>query len=223
MSTTDITGRLLRLISKTDPLEAVEKKPPVQKFLQTGARIRNFSTRLKDPKPSDKIVYYQASCDLFHPGVIERLKLAKQQGDYLYVGLWSDEMVRYYRGENYPLMCLQERLLMILACKYVDDVVIEAPFIITEDLIKSLGIHKVVNILSDEDSVRSEYKSIDPFAVAKAQDIYTELPKNSDELTVEKIAMRVAKNKEALTLKFERKSKSENQYYQTKKSGVAEH
>jgi ethanolamine-phosphate cytidylyltransferase len=68
------------------------------------------------------------------------LKKAKEQGDFLYVGIWSDEMVRYYRGGNYPLMCLQERLLMVLACKYVDDIVIEAPYIITEDLIKSLNI-----------------------------------------------------------------------------------
>jgi ethanolamine-phosphate cytidylyltransferase len=73
--------------------------------LQTATRIRNFSNS-HEPKPSDRIVYYQASCDLFHPGVIERLRQAKEQGDFLYVGIWSDEMVRYYRGDNYPLMNL---------------------------------------------------------------------------------------------------------------------
>ena len=116
-----------------------------------------------EPKPGQKIVYYQASCDLFHPGVIERLKLAKSQGDYLYVGLWSDEMVRYYRGVNFPLMSLQERLLMLLACKYVDDVVIEAPYIITKDLITSLNISKVVNIRSDEDKPLTEHSHVDQF------------------------------------------------------------
>ena len=40
---------------------------------------------------------------------------------------------------------------MVLACKYVDDIVIEAPYIITEDLIKSLNIKKVINVLTDED------------------------------------------------------------------------
>ena len=55
------------------------------------------------PKSGDTIVYLQASCDIMHPGVIERLKLAKEQGDFLYVGIWDDEMIKYYRGDKYPL------------------------------------------------------------------------------------------------------------------------
>jgi glycerol-3-phosphate cytidylyltransferase-like family protein len=44
---------------------------------------------------------------------------------------------------------------MTLACKHVDDIVIGAPFIITEDLIKSLNIDKVVRIINtDEDPVQ---------------------------------------------------------------------
>lgn len=43
---------------------------------------------------------------------------------------------------------------MTLACKHVDDIVIGAPFIITEDLIKSLNIDIVVRIINtEEDSV----------------------------------------------------------------------
>jgi glycerol-3-phosphate cytidylyltransferase-like family protein len=43
---------------------------------------------------------------------------------------------------------------MTLACKHVDDIVIGAPFIITEDLIKSLSIDVVVRIVNtDEDTV----------------------------------------------------------------------
>jgi ethanolamine-phosphate cytidylyltransferase len=83
--------------------------------------------------------------------VIERIKRAKALGTYLYVGLWSDEMIKYYQGEEFPLMCLQERFLMLLACKYVDDVVVEAPYIITEDLVKSLNIRIVANVLTDDD------------------------------------------------------------------------
>lgn len=37
---------------------------------------------------------------------------------------------------------------MCLACKHVNDVVIGAPYIITEDLIKSLNISKVVNFIN---------------------------------------------------------------------------
>lgn len=114
ISTTDLTGRLLKLVEEnsTDNKERVDgdgpvspselTEPPKQAFLQTSERIRNFSNK-KGPKPGDTIVYFQSSCDLMHPGVIERLKLAKEQGDFLYVGIWDDDMIRYYRGASYPL------------------------------------------------------------------------------------------------------------------------
>ena len=102
-----------------------------------------------------------------HPGVIERLKAAKAQGDYLYVGLWDDETIKYYKGEKYPLQGLQERTLMSLAIQYVDDVVIGAPYIISEDLIKSLNLHSVVHVVTDEDAVKPRYADLDPYAVPK--------------------------------------------------------
>lgn len=64
---------------------------------------------------------------------------------------------------------------MVMACKYVDDVVIEAPYVITEDLIKSLSIQKVVNVVSDDDFVQPEYKHIDQFEVPKQLGIYCEV------------------------------------------------
>jgi len=56
---------------------------------------------------------------------------------------------------------------MALAMKYVDDVVIGSPYIITDDLIKSLNIHKVVHIVTDEDKVKPEFADIDPYEEPK--------------------------------------------------------
>ncbi len=95
VSTTNITGKLLRLVEQDEVPDKVE--PPKQQFLQTVSRIRHFSNK-REPKPTDRVVYLAASCDLMHSGVIERIKKAKEQGDFLYIGLWSDEMIRYYRG-----------------------------------------------------------------------------------------------------------------------------
>jgi ethanolamine-phosphate cytidylyltransferase len=67
---------------------------------------------------------------------------------------------------------MQERLLMALSCRYVDDVVIEAPYIITEDLIKSLNISKVIHVVTDEDAVSKEHSQIDPYSVPKQMGIY---------------------------------------------------
>jgi len=62
---------------------------------------------------------------------------------------------------------------MTLACKYVDDVVIGAPYILTKDLIKSLNISKVVKIIdTEEDCVLEKFSEIDPFEVAKKLGIY---------------------------------------------------
>jgi len=72
--------------------------------------------------------------------------MAKALGDFLYVGIWDDEMVRYYKGEHYPIISLQERVLMTLACKHVDDIVIGAPFMLTKNLIECLKIKKVIVI-----------------------------------------------------------------------------
>jgi len=135
--------------------------PPKQTFLATTRRIINFANT-NMPMAGDTIVYIQGSFDLLHHGHLKRLELAKKLGDFLYVGLWDDDMCSYYRGDLFPITPLQERLLMVLSCKHVDDVVIGAPFIITQDLITSLKINKVVVITdTDEDQVIKDHRDID--------------------------------------------------------------
>lgn len=50
------------------------------------------------------------------------LQLAKQQGDFLLVGLHTDEDVEARRGPHTPIMNVHERALSVLACRYVDEV-----------------------------------------------------------------------------------------------------
>jgi ethanolamine-phosphate cytidylyltransferase len=73
---------------------------------------------------------------------------------------------------------------MTLACKYVDEVIIGAPFILTADLINSLNISHVIYIPTVDDMVLKEYKHIDPFAVAKEKDILITLEEDPEELTI---------------------------------------
>jgi hypothetical protein len=49
-------------------------------------------------------------------------QLAKEQGDFLLVGLHTDEDVGARRGPHTPIMNVHERALSVLACKYVDEV-----------------------------------------------------------------------------------------------------
>ncbi len=57
-------------------------------------------------------------------GVVQK---AKEHGDFLLVGLHTDEDVSERRGLHLPIMDLHERCLSVLACKYVDEVIIGGP------------------------------------------------------------------------------------------------
>lgn len=124
----DLSG--LKASNQTDSQQiqasSVSSVPNTQ-FLATTRRLLHFSNN-REPKPTDTVVYISGSFDLLHTGHIEMLKRAKAMGDYLYVGLWSDDVVHYYRGHNYPIVSLHERVLMLLASRHVDDVVIGASY-----------------------------------------------------------------------------------------------
>lgn len=64
-------------------------------------------------------MYVAGAFDLFHVGHLDFLEKAKELGDYLIVGLHTDPVVNNYKGSNYPIMNLHERVLSVLACKVI--------------------------------------------------------------------------------------------------------
>lgn len=60
--------------------------------------------------------------DLFHIGHLNILKNAKQQCDYLIVGVSTDELVEEYKGKT-PIIPFEERIAIVESIKYVDKVV----------------------------------------------------------------------------------------------------
>ena len=60
--------------------------------------------------------------DVLHMGHIELLKYAKSQCDYLIVATDTDEKIRAAKGPNRPFNKLEDRIGMLGAIKYVDDV-----------------------------------------------------------------------------------------------------
>jgi cytidyltransferase-like protein len=88
-------------------------------------------------------VYVDIVGDLFHSGHVEFLKKAKSFGDYLIVGVLADDVVEGYKRE--PILTLQERVKVIEACRYVDQVVVAPPLRLTEEMVKELQIDYVVH------------------------------------------------------------------------------
>ena len=79
--------------------------------------------------------------------------ITTKRGDYLIVGIHGDSVVNKRRGGNLPLMNLHERVLSVLGCKYVNDVLIDAPSEVTPDMIASLRIKEVVHGTESDDGI----------------------------------------------------------------------
>ncbi|MBD8003439.1 adenylyltransferase/cytidyltransferase family protein [Phocaeicola faecium] len=70
-----------------------------------------------------KIIGYTTGVfDMFHIGHLNILKRAKEQCDYLIVGVSTDELCLSYKKKK-PIIPFEERKAIVEAIKYVDEVV----------------------------------------------------------------------------------------------------
>ena len=91
-------------------------------------------------------VYVDMVADLFHYGHANFLRQAKKHGNYLIVGIHSDKVVEGYKRS--PIMTMKERVDTVSSCRYVDEVVPNAPLIIDQDW---LNIHKIDLVVHGDD------------------------------------------------------------------------
>jgi cytidyltransferase-like protein len=88
-------------------------------------------------------VYVDMVGDLFHSGHVALLRAARDYGDQLVVGVLSDEAVSAYKRR--PIMSLAERVTVIEACRYVDEVIPDAPHRLTRQFLDEHDIALVVH------------------------------------------------------------------------------
>lgn len=156
-------------------------------MLPSTKRITQFASP-REAGPNDRIIYVDGGFDLFHIGHIELLKKARELGDYLIVGVHDDLTITRIRGRNCPVMNLHERVLGVLSCRYVDEVIIGAPYSVSADFLKSARVHRVVHGTT---SYPPDVDGKDPYATPKALDIYTEVRTDHSDMTSESIIERI--------------------------------
>lgn len=91
-------------------------------------------------------VYVDMVGDLFHAGHVALLRAARAHGDHLIVGVLSDETAAAYKRT--PIMTLAERVAVIEACRYVDEVIVDAPFQVDEEF---LAVHEIAAVVHGDD------------------------------------------------------------------------
>ncbi|KAF5092697.1 hypothetical protein D0Z03_002739 [Geotrichum reessii] len=200
------------------------------KTAHSGVFVWSDTGLLELVKPSDqihqqlaqekKVFYVDGGFDLFFMGHIEFLravrKLADEQGAIIVVGIHDDRTVNNCNGKNYPIMSLFERALCVLQCRYVDSVVLSAPW--SPDTAFITAIKPVINIskiLHGPTSIEAEGKVElqNPYEEAKQLGLYEEIGAHPyDHIQSEALVDRVLNHREAYEERQRKKGwKSENE------------
>jgi cytidyltransferase-like protein len=82
-------------------------------------------------------VYLDGCFDMLHYGHANALRQAKAAGDVLVVGLVNDAEIVLNKGSQ-PVMTEDERYAALVACKFVDEVIRDAPYNLHKDWVDEL-------------------------------------------------------------------------------------
>ena len=83
-------------------------------------------------------IFVNGTFDIIHRGHIEMLNYARQQGDWLTVGIDSDERVKSLKGPKRPINSENERFFLLMNLKPVNEVFV---FNSDEELTKLISEH----------------------------------------------------------------------------------
>lgn len=100
------------------------------------------SLSFTEESSSKIVIYTDIAGDMLHAGHVEFFKKARAMGDYFIVGVLADDVIEGYKRT--PILTLEERVKMVEACKYVDEVIVAPPLRLTEEMIEKYHITYLV-------------------------------------------------------------------------------
>jgi len=81
--------------------------------------------------------------DVFHVGHVKILERAKSEGDYLIVGVSSDDL-NFQKKSRYPIYSQQDRVKILESLRFVDEVFIEESLELKAEYIQTHNAHLLV-------------------------------------------------------------------------------
>ncbi|CAL8108870.1 unnamed protein product [Calicophoron daubneyi] len=155
----------------------------------------------REPTPDDIVVYAPGAYDLFHIGHLSFFEKCMELGTYLLIGLHSDRNANFESRRMGCIMTLQERLLSVLACRYVHNVIIDAPYKIPASLLDNFKVNYVV--VGMDTKLIPTLDGEDPMLIPKQRNIFRRLDSGST-VTTASVISRILKNR----LLYEKRNRS---------------
>lgn len=200
VSTTDIVGRMLL---RTKDHHYNNSKA----MLPTSSRIIQFSNGIHQPRENQKVVYVDGAFDILHQGHFEFLKKAKGEEDnFVIVGIHDDFCVNEHKGLNLPIMNLHERALSLLACRWVDEIILGAPWAPTIELIKGASGYPIDRVCHGKTSLVSN--GGDPYIIPKKLGIYEEIDSCFPDISSNDLINRIMERRSEYETRNEKKKAS---------------
>jgi cytidyltransferase-like protein len=127
--------------SSSSPSPPSSPPPPPKRYAPLPCPVADDATRLE----KSVRVYADGIYDLFHFGHARSLEQAKKSfpNTYLLVGCCSDALTNKYKGKT--VMNEAERYESLRHCKWVDEVIEDAPWVITNEFLEEHQIDYVAH------------------------------------------------------------------------------
>lgn len=138
-------------------------------------------------------IFMDGAFDLMHFGHMNAFRLGKSLGTHLVVGLNSDESITKCKGA--PLMNENERLTMVSACKFVDEVVPGVPYVMNREYLEYIiEKYRIDYVIHGDDPCIVDGKDV--YATAKEAGKYRSIPRTEGVSTTDIVGRMLLMTKE---------------------------
>jgi len=118
------------------------------------------------PWEAQELIYVDGAWSFLHSAHLSILRTARARGTHLLVGIHSDEILEQ-NCQDPIFECFETRMERVLHNRHVCSVLKHAPWVLTAELIASLGVSRVITGSVDKMQDMGLDQSSDPYGVAR--------------------------------------------------------